>query len=94
MTTYPVGDKKPNAWGLYDMHGNVLEWCQDWYGDDYYKESTVDDPTGPATGTHRVDRGGGWFYLAWYCRSAFRGINLPEDKLFSLGLRVTRAAGK
>ncbi len=88
--THPVGDKKPNAWGLYDMHGNVWEWCQDWWKDEYYKESPVDDPTGAATGSYRVNRGGGWNYPAWYCRSAYRDWIFPGYWYFNLGLRVSR----
>ena len=69
-TRYPVGTKKPNAWGLYDMHGNVWEWCSDWYGP--YPEGFVTDPQGPSKGSVHVRRGGSWDCLAVDCRSAFR----------------------
>ncbi len=88
-TTHPVGEKKPNAWGLYDMHGNVWEWCQDWLKDGYYTESQVDDPTGAATSSSRVHRGGSWFDPAWYCRSASRSKLLPGHGSLYLGLRVS-----
>jgi formylglycine-generating enzyme required for sulfatase activity len=74
-TTHPVGQKRPNAWGLYDMHGNVEEWCADWYGD--YPKGAVTDPQGPASGTNRVLRGGAWFFWPG-CRSADRGNGSPD----------------
>lgn len=85
--THPVGQKAPNAWGLYDMSGNVLEWCQDWYGD--YPTSAVPDPTGPLSGSFRVRRGGSWLYFSAYCRSAFRNGHNNEPGS-NHGFRVVR----
>jgi formylglycine-generating enzyme required for sulfatase activity len=82
--TAPVGSYPPNAWGLFDMHGNVWEWTSDWFSADYFRESAVDDPQGPATGTHHTLRGGSASMESHECRTAFRGeadaVDGPETE--------------
>jgi formylglycine-generating enzyme required for sulfatase activity len=84
--TLPVGSFPPNAWGLHDMHGNVWEWCADWYGE--YGKGPVSDPLGPALGTRRVQRGGSWYSKPKYCRAACRDQDKSDDRDSHYGFRV------
>ncbi len=86
--TYIVGTKKPNELGIYDMSGNVWEWCNDFYDENYYKNSTADNPAGPAQGTYHVHRGGSWRSGAWYCRVSNRNADDPGYSYSSLGFRL------
>jgi len=89
----PVGRKRANTWGLYDMHGNVWEWVQDWYAEDYYENSPEADPTGPVDGTYRIFRGGSWLISAAGCRCARRVFIAPGGAALDyLGVRLVYEA--
>lgn len=99
---HPVGEKPPNAWGLYDLVGNVWEWCNDYYQEDYYQHSPERDPRGPAKGQDRVVRGGCWNSKPDYCRAAYRSFETPvytdicfaKDMNGQIGFRCVRQSDK
>lgn len=93
-TTHPVGQKKPNAWGLHDMHGNVYEWCADWYSEGPYPSDHTTNPIGPKTGLRRALRGGAWIYVPENLRSADRGFSPPDYRSNEVGLRCVLLVGE
>ncbi len=93
--TKPVATKQPNRWGLYDMHGNVWEWCRDWWDGTAYSPNPVTDPSGDLTGSSRVYLGGGWdTTFAKYARSAFRSMSTPGRRSHTLGFRLVLPSGQ
>ncbi|MCU1329915.1 MAG: hypothetical protein JWN34_5285 [Bryobacterales bacterium] len=88
--TQPVGTKRPNSRGIFDMLGNVAEWVRDWYERDYYYQSPATDPQGPDAGSYRVYRGGCWFDEAKNCRCPYRGFDFPSNRVYNVGFRVVR----
>ena len=92
-TTHSVGQKKPNAWGIHDMHGNIGEWCIDWFDSSYYRSSPAIDPRGPSSGSDRVLRGGSWLIQSRNARSADRNGYRPGYRYFGSGFRLVRVFG-
>jgi formylglycine-generating enzyme required for sulfatase activity len=92
--THAVGLKEPNRWGLYDLHGNVYQWCSDWYDRDYYRQGVNRDPQGPENRSLRVLRGGSWVNYARDCRAAHRGHYDPGLRYHYCGFRVAASAGR
>lgn len=88
QTTVEVNSFSPNNWGLYNMHGNVAEWCFDYYGE--YDLENTDNPSGPTTANLRVNRGGGWNDYAKHLRSSYRASTTPDQRMNNIGFRVVR----
>jgi formylglycine-generating enzyme required for sulfatase activity len=86
--THTIGSKSPNELGIYDMSGNVYEWCSDWYDENYYNSSPSSNPKGPSSGSYRVLRGGCWIIYPEYCRVAIRFNASPRDRSHYIGFRL------